>query len=44
MQNLYVLVVTWSFYDNAKLLQELKSGFQGTINWNNCQSKVTTQA
>ena len=30
--NLYVLVVTLSIQDNAKLLQQLKSGFKGTIN------------
>ena len=37
---LYVLVVTLSTQDNIKLLQELKSGFIGTINWNKHQSKV----
>ena len=31
---LYVLVVTLSTQDNAKLLQQLKSGFKRTINWN----------
>ena len=31
---LYVPVVTLSTQDNAKLLQQLKSGFQRTINWN----------
>ena len=30
---LYVLVVTLSTQDNAKLLQQLKSGFKRTINW-----------
>ena len=29
---LYVLVVTLSIQDNAKLLQQLKSGFRSTIN------------
>ena len=32
---LYVLVVTLSTQDNAKLLQQLKSSFKRTINWNN---------
>ena len=31
---LYVLVVTLSTQDNTKLLQQLKSGFKRTINWN----------
>ena len=31
---LYVPVVTFSTRDNAKLLQQLKSGFKRTINWN----------
>ena len=31
---LYVLVVTLSTQDNAKLLQQLKSGFKRIINWN----------
>ena len=30
--------------DNAKLLQQLKSGFKRTINWNKYQSKATIQA
>ena len=30
---LYVLVVTLSTQDNAKLLQQLTSGFKRTINW-----------
>ena len=29
---LYVLVVTLSTQDNAKLLEKLKTGFKGTIN------------
>ena len=40
---LYVPVVTLSTQDNAKLLQQLKSGFKRTINWNKYQSKVTEQ-
>ena len=38
---LYVLVVTFPSNDNAKLLQQLNSSFQRTINWNKYQSKVT---
>ena len=34
---LYVPVVTLSTEDNAKLLQQLKSGFKRTINWNKCE-------
>ena len=34
----YASVVTLSTQDNAKLLQQLKSGFKGTINWNKYQS------
>ena len=36
--------VTLSIQDNAKLLQELISGFNRTINLNKYQSKVTIQA
>ena len=36
--------VTLSIQDNAKLLQELISGFNITINLNKYQSKVTVQA
>ena len=32
--NLYVLVVTLSTQDNAKLLPQLKSDFKRTISWN----------
>ena len=32
--NLYVLVVTLSTQDNAKLLPQLKSAFKRTISWN----------
>ena len=32
---LYVPVVTLSAEDNTKLLQQLKSSFKRTINWNN---------
>ena len=30
----YVLAVSLSTQDNTKLLQQLKSGFKPTINWN----------
>ena len=40
---LYVPVVTLSTQDNAKLLQQLKSGFKRTINWNKYQAKVSTE-
>ena len=33
-RRLYVPVVTLSTQDNSKLLQQLKSGFKGVINWN----------
>ena len=36
---LYVPVVTLSTKQNAKLLQQLKSGFKGVINWNKYLSK-----
>ena len=42
--NLYVPVVTLWTQDNAKLLQQLKSGFIGTINWNKYESNVKTFA
>ena len=32
--NLYVLVITLSTQDNAKLLTQLKSDFKRTISWN----------
>ena len=42
--NLCVPVVFLSTDDNAKLLQQLKSGFKCTINWNNYESKAAVQA
>ena len=39
---LYVPVVTLSTQDNAKLLQQLKSGFKRTINWNKYESNLKT--
>ena len=41
---LYVPVVTLSTQDNAKLLQQLKSGFKRTINWNKNESNKKTYA
>ena len=41
---LYVPVVTLSTQDNAKLLQQLKSGFKRTINWNKYESNIKTFA
>ena len=40
----YVPVVNLSTQDNVKLLQQLKSGFKRTINWNKYQSKVSVEA
>ena len=40
---LYVPVVTLSNQDNAELLQQLKSCFRKTINWNKYQLKVKIQ-
>ena len=40
---LYVPVVTLSTDDNAKLLQQLKSQFKRTINWNKHEPKTTSQ-
>ena len=37
--NLYVPIVTLSTQDNAKLLPQLKSGFERTISWNKYLSK-----
>ena len=39
----YVAVVTLSTQNNIKLLDQLKSGFKITINWNKYQSKTTIQ-
>ena len=40
----FVSVVTLSTKDNAKLYQQLKSGFKRTINWNKFQSDTKTYA
>ena len=41
---LYVPVVTLSTQDNAKLFQQLKSGFKRTINWKKYQPNPKTYA
>ena len=41
---LYVPVVPISTQDNGKLLEQLKSGFKRTINWNKYESNVKTFA
>ena len=41
---LYVPAVTLSTQDNTKLLQQLKSGFKRTINWNKYESEIKTFA
>ena len=41
---LYVPVVILSTQDNAKLLQQLKSGFKRKIDWNRYQTKVSVEA
>ena len=40
----YVPVVTLSTQDNAKVFQQLKSGFKRTINWNKYQSDPKNNA
>ena len=39
----YVPVETLSAQDNAKLVEELKSGFKRAANWNKYQPKVSTE-
>ena len=41
---LYIPVVTLSTQDNAKLLQQIKSGFKSTITWNKYESNIKTFA
>ena len=41
---LYFPIVTLLTQVNAKLLQQLKSGFKRKMNWNKYQSKITAQA
>ena len=41
---LYVPVLTLSTHGNAKLIQQLKSGFKRTINRNKYQSKISIES
>ena len=43
-ERLYVPVVALSTQHNAKLLEQLKSGFKRTVNWNKHDPKVSVQA
>ena len=40
---IYVPVLTVSTQDNAKLLEQLRSGFKRTINWTKYQPKISTE-
>ena len=40
---LYVSLVTLSKENNTKLLEQLKTGFKGTIKWNKYRSQMTIQ-
>ena len=40
---IYVPIVTLSTQDNAKLLEQLKTGFKITSEWNKYQSKISTK-
>ena len=40
---LYVPIVTLSTQDNAKLLEQLKSGFKRSIKWSKYQSKESAE-
>ena len=40
---LYVPVITLLTQDNTKLLEQIKSGFKRTINWNKYQSKKSIE-
>ena len=39
----FMFHLTLSTQDNAKRLEQLKSGFKRTINWNKYQSKISTE-
>ena len=39
----YVPILILSTQDNTKLLQQFKSGFKRTINWNKCWSKISIE-
>ena len=40
---LYIPVVTLSFNDNIKFLENIKQRFKRTISWNKYRSEITTQ-
>ena len=40
---MYVSVVTLSAEDDNKLLEQLKTGFKRTINWNKYRSEMSNQ-
>ena len=40
---LYIPVVNLSTQDNGKMLEQLKSGFKSTIDWNKYQWKKSTE-
>ena len=40
---LFVQVVTLASHDNAKMLEQLKSGYKRKINWNKYQSRISTK-
>ena len=40
---IYIPVVTLSTHDNAKLLEQLESGYKRTINWNKYQPKISPE-
>ena len=42
-RKIYASVVTWSTQDNAKLLEQLKSGFKRAIEWNKYETKASTE-
>ena len=42
-RKIYASVVTWSTQDNAKLLEQLKSGFKRAIKWNKYETKASTE-
>ena len=42
-KKLYVPVVTLSTENDKKLLEQLKSGFKGTVKWNKYRSQTTIQ-
>ena len=41
---LHIPVVTLSKENDKKLLEQLKSGFKGTVKWNKYKSKMTVQS